>query len=77
MRQYRAGDLNRVVKSERADELGRGAANVGHPSREFGPCLDLDICREFLQYVVEQRDLFGGIAACAGDEKIGDALEDA
>ena len=48
---------------------------MGQAAGKPRPRLHLDIGRELLQHVVEQRDLIAGIAARAGREQIGDPLQ--
>ena len=57
--------------------LGGALLDAGQPARQPGARLDLDIGGQPLQHVVEQRDLPAGIAARAGHEQVGDALQDA
>ena len=71
MREHRAGDLDRVVEGERVDDPRRRAVDAGEAMRELGAGLDLDVDRELLQHVVEQRDLLAGIVARAGREQVG------
>ena len=73
--QHRLGDGDIVVKGERADQPGRSVVDIRQPAGKSCPRLYFDIGREFLQHVIEQRDLFAGIAARAGRKQIGDALQ--
>ena len=41
------------------------------------PRFDFDVGAKFLQHIVEQPDLLAGIAARAGREQVGDALQNA
>ncbi len=70
-------DRDRVVEGERADQLRRGIVDMGQAAGQSRPRLDFDVGAELLQHIVKQRDLLAGIAARAGREQIGDALQNA
>jgi hypothetical protein len=75
--QDRLSDRDRVVEGERADQSRRRVVDMGKAAGQSRPRLDFDVGAELLQHIVEQRDLLAGIAARAGREQIGDALQDA
>ena len=75
MNKNRLGHFDLVIKSERADQLWRRAIDAGQLLGESCPRLHFDIGREFLQNIVEQRDLVAGVAARAGREQIGNPLQ--
>ena len=75
--QDRLCDRDRVIEGERADQLRRGIVDMGQAAGQSRPRLDFDVGAELLQHIVKQPDLLAGIAARAGREQIGDALQNA
>jgi hypothetical protein len=76
MNENRLGHFDVVIEGERADQLWRRALDAGQLFRQPYARLHFDIRREFLQNIIEQRDLVAGIAARAGRKQIGNPLQD-
>ena len=75
--QHRLSDRDRVVEGERADQLRRRVVDMSEAACQSRPRFDFDVGAKFLQHIVEQCDLLAGIAARAGREQVGDALQNA